>query len=520
MKILVLCYEYPPLGGGGGRVAQTVAKALAARGHEVRVHTGGMAHLPKRQEENGVEVIRIRSGRKREDRCSIPEMIAWCAAAALPTLRAIREWKPDVIHTHFAVPTGLLAWALHRFTGVPYVITAHLGDVPGAFFPRDSALFMALEPITGRIWREAARVTGVSSFVSEAGEEAYHRPVVMIPNGIDLSDAPPARPAPAGGKDRQLVFVGRLVEQKRPLLLLEALATIRSLPWRLTLIGDGPLMPEVKARVAALGLDDRVTLTGWQSAAEVHRTLGEADIFCMPSESEGLPVAAVEALKYGLAIAGTKIPGLRDVLSDQVNGLAVPVDDVPALARALSRLIVSEAFLTASKQASAEKAREFDLNRIAESYERTLHEAHVEWGGQRESAAPLCREKGGREREAKNLAPEENRLPPSRRSPYPPPTAKSGYRQIQIFTHRNTALPPKRRRARIGLAAALHKRPALCCCNDPPHTIVLLAMQLPGLAPPPFCHYPLPHDVRHRPTDRRRFCQFLEQSSAGIGLYP
>lgn len=377
MKVLVLCYEYPPLGGGGGRVAQTVARALVARGHEVRVHTGGMPHLPKQQDDGGVEVIRFRSGRKREDRCSIPEMAAWCAAAFLPTMRAIREWQPDVIHAHFAVPTGLLALAVHRLTGVPYVITAHLGDVPGAFFSRDSALFMALEPITGRIWREAAGVTGVSSFVSEAGEQAYHRPVVMIPNGIDLNDAPAARPAPAPGEERQLVFVGRLVEQKRPLLLLDALAALCSLPWRLTLIGDGPLMPEVRARVTALGLDDHVTITGWLSAVEVHRTLAAADIFCMPSESEGLPVAAVEALKYGLAIAGTNIPGLRDVLANEVNGLTVPVDDVEALSRALKDLIQNADHLTAFKLVSAQKAREFDLARIAESYERTLSGAKV-----------------------------------------------------------------------------------------------------------------------------------------------
>lgn len=375
MRILVLCYEYPPLGGGGGRVAQTVARALAARGHDVRVQTGGMAHLPERQTDAGVEVIRTRSGRKREDRCSIPEMIAWCMAAFLPTLRSIREWRPDVIHAHFAMPTGLLAWAVHRLTGVPYVVTAHLGDVPGAFFPRDSALFMALEPIAGRIWREAARVTGVSSFVSEAGENAYYRPVVMIPNGIELRDAPPARPAPAEGKERQLVFVGRLVEQKRPLLLLDALAPIASLPWRLTIIGDGPLMPEVRERVARLGLENRVTLTGWLPAAEVHRVLSEADIFCMPSESEGLPVAAVEALKFGLAIVGTDIPGLRDVLAGNVNGLAVPVDNASALAIALEKLIRNPSLLTAFKQGSSEKAREFDLERIAESYERVLMEA-------------------------------------------------------------------------------------------------------------------------------------------------
>ena len=59
-------------------------------------------------------------------------MALYCATSFLPTLRHIREWQPDVIHAHFAVPTGALAWAVHRLTGVPYVLTAHLGDVRSA----------------------------------------------------------------------------------------------------------------------------------------------------------------------------------------------------------------------------------------------------------------------------------------------------------------------------------------------------------------------------------------------------
>ena len=372
MKILVLCYEYPPLGGGGGRVAQTVARELASRGHKIEVHTGGMAHLPLVAQDGGVEVHRFRSGRKREDRCSIPEMMAWCATAFAPTLRAIREWQPDVIHAHFAMPTGTLAWSLHRLTKVPYVITAHLGDVPGAFFPRDSALFMALEPFAGRIWREAARVTGVSTFVAETGERAYHRPVVMIPNGIRLNDIGEHK---APHEVPQLVFTGRLVEQKRPLLLLDALAHLSNLPWKLTLIGDGPLMAAVQERAEALSLKDRVHFTGWVSSDQVHTILGASDIFCMPSESEGLSVAAVEALKHGLAIAGTGIPGLRDVLTDGVNGRAVHVDDVNAYAGALRSMLSDRTLLERMQQASLERVHEFDLKDVAAKYERVLEEA-------------------------------------------------------------------------------------------------------------------------------------------------
>jgi glycosyltransferase involved in cell wall biosynthesis len=372
MKILVLCYEYPPLGGGGGRVAQTVSRELASRGHEIEVHAGGMAHLPLVAQDGGVEVHRFRSGRKREDRCSIPEMMAWCAVAFAPTLRVIHEWQPDVIHAHFAMPTGSLAWSLNRLTNVPYVVTTHLGDVPGAFFPRDSVLFMALEPFAGRIWRDASRVTGVSTFVAETGERAYHRPVVMIPNGIRLDGLVKSR---RSHDVPQLVFTGRLVEQKRPLLLLDALGQLRNLPWKLTLIGDGPLMGAVRERADALALKDRVQFAGWIGSDQVHTILGASDIFCMPSESEGLSVAAVEALKHGLAIAGTSIPGLRDVLTDGVNGRAVRVDDVEAYAGALRSMLTNRSLLERMQQASLQRVHEFDLGDVAAKYERVLEEA-------------------------------------------------------------------------------------------------------------------------------------------------
>ncbi|MGC2577728.1 MAG: glycogen/starch synthase, partial [Terrimicrobiaceae bacterium] len=74
MKILVLCYEYPPIGGGGGRIAAQVASSLARRGHAVRVLTGGMRHLPRREVRDLVEVVRPFSFRRREDTCTVPEM--------------------------------------------------------------------------------------------------------------------------------------------------------------------------------------------------------------------------------------------------------------------------------------------------------------------------------------------------------------------------------------------------------------------------------------------------------------
>ena len=134
-------------------------------------------------------------------------------------------------------------------------------------------------------------------------------------------------------------------------------------------------MFEVRELIARHKLGDQVKSTGWLDAPDVHRQLADADILCMPSLAEGLPVAAIEALKYGLAIVASDIPGLRDVVDDGVNGYRVPLGDLDAFTHKLQWLIESDATLFAMKHASWEKARAFDLTRTAGEYERVLRSA-------------------------------------------------------------------------------------------------------------------------------------------------
>jgi glycosyltransferase involved in cell wall biosynthesis len=380
MKVLVLCYEYPPLGGGGGRVAKTVAEQLVARGHQVRVQTAGMSHLPKHEVIHGVEVFRAYAFRRYEDRCSVAEMGYFCATSFLPTLQHCRRWQPDVIHAHFAMPTGALAWAAHRFTRTPYVITAHLGDVPGGVPEQTDRLFQIVGPMARRIWRDAAGVTAVSSFVQQLAETAYQRKVARILNGIDLSDA---RSAPERvGEPPHLVFVGRLNPQKCPLFLIDLLAAVKDAPWRLTLVGDGMLMPAVKQRLEDHALDDRVALPGWLAGPEVQRTLAEADLLLLPSSSEGLPVAAVEALKHGLAVLASDIPGVHDVVEDGINGYRLPVENLDVWSQHLRALLAAPQRLLEMRRASRAKASDFDLARIASEYEGVLRSAAAAAGPQ------------------------------------------------------------------------------------------------------------------------------------------
>ena len=373
LRILTLCYEYPPVGGGGGAVAKSVAEQLARRGHEIRVITGGMRRLPRRETSHGVEIRRTLPSRRHADRCTVPEMAAYLLLALVPALREIATWRPDVMHAHFAVPTGALAFAVSRFRNVPYVITVHLGDVPGGFAEQTAGLFRWIKPWTVPIWERAAGISAVSEHVRELATQAYGVPVQTILNGIaptGICAAPFAMHDPP-----HLVFAGRFVSQKNIPVLIEALSRLAAAPWRATLIGDGPLMNELRARIDCAGLRERIAVPGWQERTAVDEIMSGADIFVLPSSAEGLPMAAIQALQHGLAIVGIDIGGLHDVIVNELNGFLVPAGDATALAAKLQLLLDDRPLLLRMKTASRTRGELFDLDRITTQYENLLRAA-------------------------------------------------------------------------------------------------------------------------------------------------
>ena len=372
MRILILNYEHPPIGGGGGRLAVKVGAGLVARGNQVRVLTAGMPHLPPESVEQGMEIRRLRAFRKREDTCSVPEMAAWVALAIPAAIAEVRRWKPDVIHAHFAVPTGAVAWVASKLTGVPYVLTAHLGDVPGGVPEQTGRLFRWIQPFTVPIWKDAAATTAVSSFVAGLAEKAYGRSPQIILNGMEMS-APPTLKI---HEPTRLLMVGRMSVQKNPLLTVQALGLLKDLNWHCTMIGDGPLLAEAKAEAVRLGILERIDFRGWASAEEVSAAMGDSDILLIPSLSEGLPMVAVEALAHGLAIVGSRIGGLADVAhetEEHANArLFELAQGAEGFAAALQPLLLNSAALIKARTASLSMADRFDIRHSLDQYQQIL----------------------------------------------------------------------------------------------------------------------------------------------------
>ncbi|HET9587728.1 MAG TPA: glycosyltransferase family 4 protein, partial [Anaerolineales bacterium] len=312
MRILVLNHEFPPIGGGGGRAAEDLCRGLTKCGHHLKVLTAHVHGLPREEERDGYHIVRVPSLRTQPYRASFLSMAAYVLAGLWPGRRLISTFQPQVIHAHFAVPAGALAWILSRMSGIPFVITVHLGDVPGGVPEKTGGWFRWIYPFTRPIWRDADRIVAVSEFTRLLALKKYRAEIQVIPNGVDVNALKPDRIYP--NQPPRIVFAGRFMPQKNPLELVQTLSRLKDARWQCVMIGDGPLMDDIKRAVAASGLQDRFEFTGWVEPQEVLRWFDRSDILFMPSLSEGLPVVGVQALAKGLAIVASQVGGFVDLV--------------------------------------------------------------------------------------------------------------------------------------------------------------------------------------------------------------
>jgi glycosyltransferase involved in cell wall biosynthesis len=373
MRILILIHEFPPIGGGGGRVAQDLGRVLVGRGHEVTLLTAALKGLPCQESVDGIRVMRVPSLRRQSFKADLVAMAAYIVAGLWAGYRLIRRWRPDVIHVHFAVPAGALAWALSRLTRVPYVLTTHLGDVPGGVPDKTNGWFRWLLPFTPPIWKAARYVTAVSESTRQLALRHYPVDIRVIPNGVDLQSLKPEKIAIQDTP--VIVFAGRFVPQKNPLQIVATLAKLKNLNWCCAMIGDGPLREDVKQAIGKYGLEERFMLVnGWVTPEEVIAQFAKSDILFMPSLSEGLPVVGVQALAMGLAIVAGRVGGFVDLVEQGKNGFLCAPDDQVALEEALRTLLADKSALLAARAESRRLAERFDLLKIVDTYEAIFQE--------------------------------------------------------------------------------------------------------------------------------------------------
>lgn len=267
------------------------------------------------------------------------------------------------IHAHYATHPALVAWIIHRLTGLSYSVTVHAHDI----FVRQAMLATKV--------REAAFVVAISRFNQEylaraVGQWARAKTHV-IHCGLDPAQYAPRRSLPQPGEPFEVLSIGSLQPYKGQRYLVEACALLRQrgVPVHCRIIGGGELRPALEQQIAELNLQGTVELLGPRPQDEVARLLPAAHCFVLPSlitpagKMEGLPVSLMEALACAVPVIASNLSGIPELVRPAETGLLVPPANAEALAEAMMRVWRNPA--EAARMAEAGGAvvlREFNLS--------------------------------------------------------------------------------------------------------------------------------------------------------------
>jgi len=325
-KILVLNYEFPPLGGGAGHVSYEIASWYVRKGCKVDVVTMGFAGLPEREEKNGVNIIRVKSIRKRMETCSTFEMQSY-VFSAIAFLRKQKEIEGyNIVHCHFLIPTGLVALYLKRKFNLDYIVTIHGSDVPGYNPDRFKLEHLFTKRMLSRICQKAEAICSPSIYlknllISNVGCQD----VLHIPNGIDLDNFKLDLSKP---KENIILSTGRLLERKGFQTLINAVKDV-TLPFDVHIVGDGPYRQYLEN--LAEGSKTRIIFHGWieRGSMELRCLYEKAAIYVLASSQENASISLLEGMAAGCVMISTNISGCPESIGNA--GYLIDVGDDQAL---------------------------------------------------------------------------------------------------------------------------------------------------------------------------------------------
>jgi glycosyltransferase involved in cell wall biosynthesis len=260
------------------------------------------------------------------------------------------------VHAHFGTNSAAVAMLCHELGGPPFSYTMHHGAKEilstGGCGPAEKIM-------------RSQFVSAVSSFgrseVYNCADPRYWHKAHLVRCGLDAAflDAP-VTPVPANAR---LVCVARISAQKGQVLLVEAAAKLAAegIPFELVFVGDGEMRPELEKSIADKGIGQQVRITGWADGAAVRREILAGRAFVLPSFSEGLPVAIMEAFALGRPVVSTYVAGIPELVEHGRSGWLVPAGAVDELVVALREVLA---------------ASPAELGKMADEGRRRVHELH------------------------------------------------------------------------------------------------------------------------------------------------
>lgn len=350
MRLVILTWQYLPKNAGGTEIATfNVASQLTLNGHEVLIITTRDKGLTFKSNEEGVYIYRIVS--------LWPKWLKY-SWFCLNAILIIQKYKPDLIHAQ-AIWTGLPALCCKLIFGIRYVLWAQGSDI---YYPR------AFKGIISRVIVDKSDAPiALTNDMKCKMQKLTRRTIFIIPNGIDLNRFNTVSLFESRAKlgiaieSNIIIFVGSLVPIKGVNFLLESMPQILvDFPnSKLILIGDGGEEKNLRSRVIELGISRQVTFVGRVLPEIVVDYLSAANVFVLPSLSEGFPLVILEAMAAGLPIICTDVRGMADIIRDGQNGLLIQSKNSEDIANGISQILSNKVLFRKISNVNRKKASNY-----------------------------------------------------------------------------------------------------------------------------------------------------------------
>lgn len=356
MKVMLVISA---LGSGGAeRVMSDMANYWASCGITVQLVTFSSADV-KDFFPLDSRVRRLHLSRRRTTRGPLDKIKFNISRLSL-LRQVVQQERPDAVLS-FMDSTNVLTILACTGLNIPVVVSVRNDPVK-------RQLPFAWHYARRWIYRHAQHVVAQSSAVADWLRKECRANVTVIPNPLRQL------PAIAHERERLILAVGRLIPEKGHDVLLQAFSNLaHDYPdWNLAILGDGPLRQQLSEQRATLGLEGRVEMPG--NVGNVEEWLARASIFVQSSRSEGFPNALLEAIGMGTAAISTDCAhGPSELIESGRNGLLVPVDDVPAMAAAIGKLICNESLRISYGKAAKFTSTQFSQRSVMSMWECLLN---------------------------------------------------------------------------------------------------------------------------------------------------
>ncbi|MFA5867069.1 MAG: glycosyltransferase [Actinomycetota bacterium] len=380
MKVVIVCPGWPgKVNKWHGIFVKEQALNLVDQGMDVSVVTARIFREdPVFVQEGPLKVYRFRFPTEQKilaeyEYIPVIRMCFYVASAILKVWRVARRDRVDLIHAHWAIPTGFPSVIAGMLVRRPVVLTAHDKDI-STMADANRAVRMLIHYTLRRVSRIIAVTETVRQEIIKRFPDVDTDKIDVIPLGIDHDLFIPmprreARQALDLPQDKKiLLFVGGLLEIKGIMVLMEAAPHI--LPnhpeARLIIIGDGPLRGEIEAIIKQHKLEKQISLLGPKPHEELPQWMAAADAFVLPHlPSQGLGMVSAEALAMRLPVIVSNVAGFPEVITDGYNGLLIETGRTEAVVEAVEKILTDKKLLD-DMQKNAKLDPVYDLKVTAE----------------------------------------------------------------------------------------------------------------------------------------------------------